>query len=201
MTRDATLVWQDGEKEAFEASLFGGDFSYFVSEEELADYRRRAPTMSREEWEEVFAKDGFYMNVCTRLAPKELVLALFLRFVETDVKSYYPMGGVLAVLGVDALPIMTPLLERAVAHIGKGVYSKQIEGALRDIQPIASVAFVPLVARVLTAKQAKPKVKAAAVAWLKRHASVTAEALAGEMAGAPKAERAAVEKAIAGVKR
>lgn len=197
MTQEATLEWQSGEKEACEASLFGGDFPYFVTDEELADYRKRASSMTRDEWKAVFDKGGFYMHVCVGLAPKEVALELYERLVKEDPKTYYPMGAVLAVLGAGAVPVMMRFMERAVAHIGEGVYSSQIEGAVRDIQPVAAPALVPLVARVLTAKKAKRNVKASAAAWLRRHAGIAREALAGAMANAPKAERAAVEKALA----
>ncbi len=168
-----TLAWLDGEQARFRASLTPDEMSYYVDAAVIAPYRKAPATISGPRWRKLIAEGGYYINVLIENGPPAIALEAIAGRLDDSPDTIWPLGGALAVLGEPAIPTAIRTLERAVSNIGNGVYAKQIETAIADVQPIRSTRIAELLLDVLASK-AKPKVKASARAWLVRHAAIAA---------------------------
>ncbi len=171
----SSIVWLEGEQAKFRSGLFPEEMSYYVDEDVVARCRDQPNSMKAKDWQALSSKGGFYVNLLVGYGPHDLAVAAVAAQLDMHDESIFPFHGALAVLGEDIIPTAIRTLERAVSHIGQGVFANQIKIALEDIAPVRSARVAELALEVL-ASAAKPKVKALAKAWLVRHASVAGPA-------------------------
>jgi hypothetical protein len=196
----SSIVWLEGEQEKFRSRLFPEEMSYYVDADVVARCRDQPGSMKAMDWQALTSKGGFYINLLVGYGPHDLAVAAVAAQLDHDADTIWPFHGALAVLGEDVIPTAIRTLERAVSHLGQGVYANQIQLALEDIAPVRSARVAELVIEVL-ASAAKPKVKALAKAWLVRHAAVAGPAVSAATGSAdPKRKAAgkAAAKLIAG---
>lgn len=190
MTMSPMIVWLEGEQEKFRSGLFPDDMSYYV-DKDVVDKCRDAPgSMTTEAWRALPAKGGYYLNLLVGYGPRDLAVEAVAQMLDEYPDTIWPFHGMLAVLGEDMIPTAIRTLERAVSHIGQGVYANQIQIALHDIAPVRSARVAELAIEVL-ASTAKPKVKALAKAWLVRHAVVAGPAVTAAVTSSDPKLRAA----------
>jgi hypothetical protein len=195
-----SIEWANGERDSFRASLLPEEMSFYVDKNVVAPYRDAPTEVSDERWRDLIGKGGYYVNVLIAYGPPAIGIEAIAGRLDKDPKTIWPLGGALAVLGEAVIPTAIRTLERAISNIGQGVYANQIQLALADVAPIRSVRVAELVLEVL-ASSAKPKVKAAARAWLARHAAAAAPVVEQATASTDAKVRAAAKaaaKAIAG---
>lgn len=167
-----SLEWTDGERDRFRAALSPEDMRYYVDAAYVAPFKETPSKIADARWRELGAKGGYHIHVLVEHGPPAIAVeAIASQLAGSD--SIFPLAGALAVLGEPVIPSAIQTLERAVGNIGNGVYAKQIELAIADIQPIRSTRIAELVLAALASK-AKPKVKESARAWIARHPEVAA---------------------------
>jgi hypothetical protein len=153
-----SLKWLDGERAKFEATLFEGDFSFYVDAALLDQCRTRGATMSNAEWKRIFDEGGFVAQLGIAYGPREMALAYLSELVKKYPDSYFSWAGALARFELDVFPLV---LEQARAHPEK---------ALDDLAPIDAPEIAEIVEKVLASKAgSNSKVKRKAKSWLARH--------------------------------
>lgn len=178
-----SVRWAAGEHEAFAASFFDGDFWFYVPNEALADYQRRAPTMSPDEWQAIFSKGGFVAQVGLAYAPRALAFAHFEHELKQYPDHYLRVAGLLARFGVDAVPLVLAQLPQHAVR------------ALNDLAPIDAAEVAPVLAAVLVSNE-NSKTKQKAERWLERHPEAAAAGLVNVLLSPSATEHAAATTAL-----
>lgn len=170
----ATLIWNEGEREALLAAPFAHpDFSFYIPADKLADYRARASTIPREEWKSLLDEEGFSGIVAMAYGPKDLVLTYCDDQQRKYPDQYMSVGVALARFGDEALPLVLAQADRVA------MWPSYAEQRLQELGPVDAAEIALPIARLLSEKL---KVRRAAEVWLVRHPEATLAGLARALA-------------------